>query len=635
MRRSAKAMNPINERQIEIGSESTLVLEAGWRHIGELDVDLIESPERTLRVWLSCGTGQDDDAAAIRDAWERVRPSFSLQPSRITQPPNRRGWERWCNVAYDIPPSEEWTAWANLRAFRGRCYIALIEGPRHVMGRREAQLISLLQSWQPAGFARNNLVRAGRMFSVADFDSFVKAAMTRLQIPGVSLAVLDRGDVVFSQTYGAKSLAGGEPIDRDTCFLIGSITKPLTTLMMAQLVDRRIVDWDQPIADRLPGFALGDPDLTARLTFRLSVSASTGMPRRDTEMLFRGHQLSADGFLHTMRSMISTTGLGETFQYSNPMVAAGGYAAARAYCPQGTLNAAYAKAMAELVFRPLRMTASSIAGTDPMPPNRAMPHDRDRDCNMVPVSPDFAGAVHCNSPAGAAWSTAEDLARYVRLELANGIAEDGARIVAETPLLERRAPGVRIDRHTRYGLGLMVEDRRGMQVIGHGGSIRGFVSDLLFVPNEGSGLIVLTNSACGHEFIRVVRAKLFEMLFGDDAEAERTMDHFATQRVEQAARFRVKVAVGVPDTSWLAEWCGRYRNADLGSLEVRRRDNRYFAASESWTLEVGVCAQSDGGRTIIVVEPPFIGLQWTPRKVGKKRALVLNDSQETYEFLAD
>lgn len=620
--------------KITFGDGSTLVLEPRWRHVRERGIDIIESPEQVLRMFLLSGPEEQDDEAAIHDAWLRVRPDFSLKPYRSIRPPTPKVWERWHNVYYDLPAAAGWTASANLRAFRGRSYITLTEGPDDVMDRREAQLIAIFQSWQPAGFERKNLdKRALREFSPAEFESFVTSAMTKLQVPGVSIAVLLQGKVVLSGAYGVKALGKAERIDRDTRFLIGSTTKPLTTLMMAQLVDQKILDWDEPIAAKFPEFILGDPELTSRLSFRLSVSATTGMPRRDMEFMFRGRHISAEQLLASMKSMTPTTGLGETFQYSNLMVAAGGYAAARAYCPDGSLNLAYAKAMSELVFGPLGMTASSITGTDPLPDNRAMPHGRDLDWNMVPISLDFVDAVHSNTPAGAAWSTAEDLARYVQLELNRGVAEDGTRRVAEQPLLARRTPGIKMDRDTHYGLGLMVENYRGITVVQHGGSILGFDSDLLFVPEAGSGLILLTNAASGYELEQVVRAKFFEMLFGDDADAEKIINHLVAQRIEQSARFCSKVSIDAKDTDWLGEWRGRYRNPDLGALEVKRMGDQYLVASESWTLRVASRAEDNGEKTIIVVEPPFKGLRFIPRKLGEERTLVIDDAQVTYEFL--
>jgi CubicO group peptidase (beta-lactamase class C family) len=57
--------------------------------------------------------------------------------------------------------------------------------------------------------------------------------------------------VVHSAAYGVKQVGRAERVDRATRFMIASATKPLTTLMMASLVGRRMLDWDEPIAGKL------------------------------------------------------------------------------------------------------------------------------------------------------------------------------------------------------------------------------------------------------------------------------------------------------------------------------------------------------------------------------------------------
>jgi CubicO group peptidase (beta-lactamase class C family) len=97
--------------------------------------------------------------------------------------------------------------------------------------------------------------------------------------------------------------------------MIGSSTKPLTTLMMAKLIDQGKVAWQTRVCDLLSGFALADVELTARLELLHTASASTGMPRQDLEFIFRHSGITAEQRMEQMRSMTPTTGFGETFRY--------------------------------------------------------------------------------------------------------------------------------------------------------------------------------------------------------------------------------------------------------------------------------------------------------------------------------
>lgn len=114
---------------------------------------------------------------------------------------------------------------------------------------------------------------------------------------------------------------------------------------MAKLVDERIFSWDTPVTKVLPTFELGDKQTTEKLLMKHTVSANTGMPRRDIEMMFNYGSATPALRLTEMKEMKPTTGFGETFQYCNAMVMAGGYIAGHAAYSDLELGAAYDKTM--------------------------------------------------------------------------------------------------------------------------------------------------------------------------------------------------------------------------------------------------------------------------------------------------
>src|SRR5258708_6763812 len=177
-----------SEQLIALHDGSTVVLEPRWSHFQRHGVDIIESPEKMLRVFLVRGEHGEGDEEAIRHAWLKVKPDFLLEPSATTRPLRLNGWDRLCRVGYHVAPSDEQSVWADLRAFRGQTYISLVEGPRHVIARRGAQLVSIVQSWIPRDFAQRKLdARVVRAFSPDDFAAFVSSAMKALQVPAASV----------------------------------------------------------------------------------------------------------------------------------------------------------------------------------------------------------------------------------------------------------------------------------------------------------------------------------------------------------------------------------------------------------------------------------------------------------------
>jgi CubicO group peptidase (beta-lactamase class C family) len=130
------------------------------------------------------------------------------------------------------------------------------------------------------------------------------------RVPGAAIAVIDDGRVVYERTFGVRALGDPAPVTVSTRFLIASITKPMTTLMEAALVDAGVVGWDTPVVSVLPTFAVGDPEVTRELRLWHMSCACTGMPRQDLEDLFEWDGVTPEARLAAMRTMKPTTKLG-------------------------------------------------------------------------------------------------------------------------------------------------------------------------------------------------------------------------------------------------------------------------------------------------------------------------------------
>jgi CubicO group peptidase (beta-lactamase class C family) len=112
---------------------------------------------------------------------------------------------------------------------------------------------------------------------LAQFEALVQSEMAYQHIPGAAVAVIQDGAVIYSQGFGVRSVATGEPFTPQTQFRIGSTTKSMTSLMIAQLVDEGVLDWETPVVEIYPDFQTSDPDLTAALTVRDLMSMGTGL----------------------------------------------------------------------------------------------------------------------------------------------------------------------------------------------------------------------------------------------------------------------------------------------------------------------------------------------------------------------
>ena len=133
------------------------------------------------------------------------------------------------------------------------------------------------------------------------------------QIPGMSVAVVEHGKVIYVEGFGVRELGKNDPVTPDTLLMIGSSTKPLTTLMMATVVDDGLMQWDTPATSILPAFAVGAAARTAQLKMRHLVCACSGIPGDDTPLFLSGLQ-TAEDLIQSMRAITPVAEIGEEYQ---------------------------------------------------------------------------------------------------------------------------------------------------------------------------------------------------------------------------------------------------------------------------------------------------------------------------------
>jgi CubicO group peptidase (beta-lactamase class C family) len=136
--------------------------------------------------------------------------------------------------------------------------------------------------------------------------------------------------------------------------------------------------------------------------------------------------------------MKPTTDFGALYQYGNPLAAAAGFIGARAIKPEGEIGAAYDEVMRDKVFRPLGMSRTTFSFDEALRADHASPHSQDMALRNVPIDMGLNHSIIPVRPAGGAWSSVRDYARYVRLELARGRLPDGSSFVPEKNLVARR-----------------------------------------------------------------------------------------------------------------------------------------------------------------------------------------------------
>jgi CubicO group peptidase (beta-lactamase class C family) len=130
---------------------------------------------------------------------------------------------------------------------------------------------------------------------------------------------VQNGAVVYERGFGVRALGGTALVTPDTRFMIGSVTKSMTSLMAATVVDDGWLSWDTPLRDLLPDFRLADPTLTDQVTLADSFCACTGIPRHDMPLIFDPDAFTPPQLVASLANIAPTAKLGEKYQYSNQL----------------------------------------------------------------------------------------------------------------------------------------------------------------------------------------------------------------------------------------------------------------------------------------------------------------------------
>jgi CubicO group peptidase (beta-lactamase class C family) len=455
--------------------------------------------------------------------------------------------------------------------------------------------------------------------------------MQELGIPGVSIALVDGGKVVYEGGFGVRELGKPERVDENTLFMAASNTKGITTLLLSELVDEKKLRWDEPVTEAYPSFKLGDADTTKKVLVKNLICACTGLPRQDLEWLFEFKNATPASSLALLGTMQPTSKFGEVFQYSNLMAAAAGYVGAHLIYPNLELGVAYDKAMQEKIFDPLGMKSTTFDYARALAGNHASPHGDDVDGKVAVSSMAFNYAGVAVRPAGGLWTSSRDLIRYVQLELALGKLPDGKQLVSSENLLMRRAPQVALGEDQTYGMGLMVDSTYGIPVVHHGGSLAGYKSDIMFLPDSGIGAVLLTNSDSGGMLLGAFRRRLLEVVFDGKLEAAGDVASQASRYKAELAKERERLVVPA-DPAQVARLAKHYSSKELGELDVLSQNGATTFDVGEWKSKVASRKNDDGTISFITIDPSIAGFEFVVSERAGKRVLIIRDGQHEYIF---
>lgn len=343
----------------------------------------------------------------------------------------------------------------------------------------------------PLGIATSVQAADGAANVIATYRTRIPKLMAEQDLPGLAVALVDGDQVLWTQGFGHLDRHGSAPVDADTLFSVQSMSKLFTaTAVMRAVQDGRIA-LDEPITTYLPDFTVHsafEDHPEQKITLRMLLSHTAGFTHEAP--IGNNDELDPGTFDEHVRS-ISDTWLrfpvGTGYAYSNLGIDVAGFVLERTY------EKPFATVMHDLLLEPLGMTRSTFDRDEiGAAANRALGHS-----GPIPSVPIFEPMM----AAGGLYTSATDLARFLRFQLNDGTL-DGQAVLDDALVTEMRtvpAPnaGARagyalgVTRHTWFAAG-------NADLFDHGGGGFGWLADLWWAPQLQLGIAVLTNSADHH-----------------------------------------------------------------------------------------------------------------------------------------
>lgn len=614
----------------------TFTLARSWAIRTAPQIVVLTPPEPDAYVAIVSLPAAADAKDAAAKAWAVYKSGANPVVKIATPAASRNGWEERVSVEYETSPNDKRTLSANALRKGAGWTVLIVDSPNAVAEKRGAAIRLLFDSVRPAGYTRESF--AGKTAHPLDetriqaLEDFLTTAMGELGIPGAGVALYDRGKVVWEGGLGVKELGKPDPVGAHTLFMVASNTKGMTTLLLSRLVDEGKLSWDDPVTKVYPSFRLGSDATTQKVLIRHLVCACTGLPRKDLEWLFNTPAGTSESTSFTQLAATSpTSGFGEVFQYNNLMASAAGFVAGHIVYPDRPLGEAYDRAMREKIFDPLGMHETTFDMEQALGRDHASPHSMNLEGEQTIVGQAMNLLVGPYRPTGGAWSSAHDMIAYVANELREGRLPDGRQWVSADNLLTRRQPGVPTGEDQWYGMGLEVDKSWGVTVLHHGGSLFGYKSDWLAIPEAGVGAVLLMNADVGRRLLRPFMRRLLEVLYDGKPEAAGDVTATAARLKAERATYRSKLSIPI-DSKAAAALATSYRSSELGPLKVSRSGPEVTFQFVSWSSPMASRLEPDGTITYVTTRPEILGFEFTAGVRDGKKVLIIRDGQQEYLF---
>lgn len=423
----------------------------------------------------------------------------------------------------------------------------------------------------------------------ADLPTRIESLLATYATPGLSLAIVEKGKPVLVSGYGVRALGAPARVDERTIFPIASVSKAFTASALAVLVDEGKIGWDDKVVDHLPGFRLYDPLASQELTVRDLLVHRSGLGLGAGDLLFvPASNLSRAETVKRLRGLKPASSFRSGYAYDNLLYIVAGQLI------EEVSGKTWEAFVTERLLAPAGMVdAVTDTGARLRKPNRAGPHARldgpGRGLGTQQAISETDALSQNAAPGGAIVASAQDMSRWVEVQLNQGLAENGHRLFTAKqaremwtpqtlmPIDENAFPSGAAPQFQSYALGWKVTDYRGRKIVWHTGGIFGFRSVVVLCPSEDVGFAIMINS----EDTSLVMGLMYELLDHYIVPGQPVADwpqKWASFSEAQARRALETAAARSPSGAApplpLASYAGEYADPWYGPMSVKLEGGR-------------------------------------------------------------
>ncbi len=336
----------------------------------------------------------------------------------------------------------------------------------------------------------------------AQIDSLTELTLKTFDVPGIAVAVVKDGKIIYEKGYGVRSLDTKLPVDENTLFGIASNTKAFTVAALGILVDEGKIKWNDKVTDYIPEFKMYDPYVTSEFTIKDLITHRSGLGLGAGDLMIwpDSPEFTKEEIIHNLRYLKPVSSFRTKYDYDNNLYIVAGEVIAR------VSGMSWESFIQKNIFDALGMTQSA--------PSYNLLKDKS---DVIDAHAPVDGVVEViprdhNSlidAAGGIYSNLTDMCKWIIMQMNNGEYDNGTKLLSKEVHDEMWTPQTIIPVHgetpydthfASYGLGWFLSDVHGYKQCTHTGGLAGMVTEVTLIPDIKLGIIVFTNQESGAAF---------------------------------------------------------------------------------------------------------------------------------------